>query len=307
MLDKTKSSNALPDIAKQQPATIADRLRWVGMSGVEMPLRLNADAPLRAGNAKVNAQVSLDDEQSRGIHMSRLYLACDQMFSEQAIDFEQLEHLSKQFIDSHQQLSHNALIEVQAEILLRRPALVSEHSGWRAYPIKLSVENHRQTGLLKRLEFQVRYSSTCPCSAALARNLIQKQFAKQFDQQQISRQQILDWLGSEQGINATPHSQRSTATITVDFEPTQSQIPLAELIDTVENSLQTPLQAAVKRVDEQAFALRNGENLMFCEDAARRIKHCLKKQPKISRFDIQISHHESLHPHDAVASVGSED
>lgn len=307
VLDNTLQSTALPDIAKQQQATAPSRLRWVGMSGVEMPLQLNADTQLRAGNAKIKAQVSLDNKQSRGIHMSRLYLACDRVFSEQAIDFEQLENLSKQFINSHRELSHHALIEVQAEILLRRSALISEHSGWRAYPIKLSLENHQQQGILKQLEFQVCYSSTCPCSAALARHLIQEKFAEQFDQEQIPRQQIIDWLGTEQGINATPHSQRSTATITVEFKPTQREIPLKQLIDTVEDSLQTPVQAAVKRIDEQAFALRNGKNLMFCEDAARRIKHQLKQQPKINRFEINIAHHESLHPHDAVASVSSED
>lgn len=306
MLDNTKQSTALPDIAKQQ-TKMTGRLRWVGMDGVEMPLQLNADAPLRAGNAKLKAQVSLDDEQSRGIHMSRLYLACDQAFSEQAIDFEQLEKLSKQFIDSHQGLSHNALIEVEAEVLLRRPALVSQHSGWRAYPLKLRLENRQQTGVLKQLEFQICYSSTCPCSAALARRLIQDRFTEQFDQQQISRRQIIDWLGTEQGINATPHSQRSTATITVELKSNQKKVPLKKLIDAVEDCLQTPVQAAVKRVDEQAFALRNGENLMFCEDAARRIKHCLKQLSKINSFEIQVSHHESLHPHDAIASVGSED
>ena len=51
--------------------------------------------------------------------------------------------------------------------------------------------------------------------------------------------------------------------------------PVVEMIDLVENVLQTPVQAAVKREDEQAFALRNGQNLMFCEDAARRIQRAL--------------------------------
>jgi GTP cyclohydrolase I len=37
------------------------------------------------------------------------------------------------------------------------------------------------------------------------------------------------------------------------------------------------VQTAVKRADEQAFALANGQNLMFCEDAARRLHLALRQ------------------------------
>ena len=45
-------------------------------------------------------------------------------------------------------------------------------------------------------------------------------------------------------------------------------LPLRTLIDASEQVLGTALQTAVKRADEQAFALANGQNLMFCEKAA---------------------------------------
>ena len=44
-------------------------------------------------------------------------------------------------------------------------------------------------------------------------------------------------------------------------------------------ALGTTLQTAVKRADEQAFALANGQNLMFCEDAARRLHAALLDEP----------------------------
>jgi len=65
--------------------------------------------------------------------------------------------------------------------------------------------------------------------------------------------------------------------------------------------LGTPVQTAVKREDEQAFALANGGNLMFCEDAARRIQHALDTDDRIADFHVRLEHQESLHPHDAVA------
>ncbi|MFN2126562.1 MAG: GTP cyclohydrolase, FolE2/MptA family, partial [Anaerolineales bacterium] len=71
-------------------------------------------------------------------------------------------------------------------------------------------------------------------------------------------------------------------------------------IYAVELAVATPVQAVVKRRDEQEFARLNGENLMFCEDSARRIRLALDQIPEFVDYRIQASHLESLHPHDAV-------
>jgi GTP cyclohydrolase I len=306
VLDSTNQSCTLPDIAAEEKAKIGGQLQWVGMSDIEMPLRLDADVSTPPSVAQVRAEVSLDDEATKGIHMSRLYLACDQLFSDQAINYARLRALTQEFLKSHRGLSQNALIEVESEALLRRPALVSEHSGWRSYPIKLSVVQCQQNGISQYLSFQVTYSSTCPCSAALARQLIQQNFNNHFDGESVSRAEVFAWLGSEQGINATPHSQRSSAVIKVRLDDELTEVPLETMINLVENTLQTAVQSAVKRADEQAFALRNGQNLMFCEDAARRIKQALSKEPRVKQFHLRVTHHESLHPHDATAEAYSE-
>ncbi len=44
-------------------------------------------------------------------------------------------------------------------------------------------------------------------------------------------------MGSEQGINATPHSQRSSAVIKVKLAADQVQIPLKKMIDLVKKGL----------------------------------------------------------------------
>ena len=75
------------------------------------------------------------------------------------------------------------------------------------------------------------------------------------------------------------------------------------MVDALEAALGTPVQTAVKREDEQAFAELNAANLMFCEDAARRIAAALAADPRVDRFDAEVAHFESLHPHDAVARV----
>ncbi len=147
----------------------------------------------------------------------------------------------------------------------------------------------------------MQYSSTCPASAALARQLIQQRFAADFaERKTIDRDEVLAWLGSEEGIVATPHSQRSTAEVQVTLAH-GFDLPIMDVIDLIEGALKTPVQTAVKREDEQAFALANGQNLMFCEDAARRMQHALDADERIADFRVRATHHESLHPHDAVA------
>jgi GTP cyclohydrolase I len=76
---------------------------------------------------------------------------------------------------------------------------------------------------------------------------------------------------------------------------------IENLIDQVEETLGTAVQSAVKREDEQEFAVLNGANLMFCEDAARRICSLLDEKEGLRDYRIEVRHMESLHPHDAVA------
>jgi GTP cyclohydrolase I len=154
------------------------------------------------------------------------------------------------------------------------------------------------------LSLQIHYSSTCPWSAALARQLIQKGFQKQFaDSGMVDAEQVHDWLGTVEGVSATPHSQRSVAQVRVKLDESMTELPISRLVDEIEDALQTPVQAAVKREDEQEFARLNAANLMFCEDAARRIHAKLDLDKTLVDFWVRINHMESLHPLDAVAIV----
>jgi GTP cyclohydrolase I len=233
--------------------------------------------------------------------MSRLYLALDQASAAGPITPAALGALLEQFLLSHAELSTHAFIEVSFDLNLRRPALVSDNSGWNGYPVRLRAERRGGETRLE-LALSVTYSSTCPCSAALARQLIQEQFDEDFaGQTQIDAEALRAWLGTEQGIMATPHSQRSVAEVRLSLAPTLSTFPIEAMVDRLEGALKTPVQAAVKREDEQAFARLNGQNLMFCEDAARRLKAALLADEQVVDFWLRVNHYESLHGHDAVA------
>jgi GTP cyclohydrolase IB len=284
----------LPDIAAQ--ATHHDLpLDWVGMAGIALPLRLAGQTL----TAQVDIGVSLIDGGARGIHMSRLYLAL-QALAGQPLDVPALQRLLDDCLGSHHELSDSASLTLRGALPLQRPALISPLSGWKHYPFEVRA---RQDGRQFQVELQVElaYSSTCPCSAALARQLIQQQFNEDFAGKNLDRADIIGWLGSTRGILATPHSQRSTATLQLRLNPDCKELPLLALLDGAERALGTPVQTAVKRADEQAFALANGQNLMFCEDAVRRLHRALRQLPQASALRVRVVHAESLHAHDAVA------
>lgn len=231
--------------------------------------------------------------------MSRLYLACQKSFSEQELTGKLMEDLVIDFLNTHQDLSSHAKCSISFDAPIIRKALKSENSSWRNYPVTLTAI--AEEGKIKNyLEVQVTYSSTCPASAALSRQLIQEAFAKKFENQSLNYEELHAWLGTSQGIVATPHAQRSLARVLVEAE---EGFDFVKLIDLVEEALKTAVQGAVKRVDEQEFALRNGQNLMFCEDAGRRVKSALESVPEIKDFYAQFDHVESLHPHSAVSEI----
>jgi len=296
-------SKSMPDIAAVSQPKAQGLLDWVGMSEIEVPLSI----PTRNGGvahavAKAQAYVNLINPEAKGIHMSRLYLLLDEVCS-QTLTGNSLRDVLARFLESHEGLSDQAFVDFRFDFLARRPALKSEFSGWKAYPARI-IATEDPDGFHFELRVEIPYSSTCPCSAALARQLIQKQFNTDFgSHKQVSTDDVLAWLGTEQGIVATPHSQRSIAEIKVRLSDDTDSFPLEELIDVVEDALKTPVQTAVKREDEQEFALLNGQNLMFCEDAARKIQNAMNEQASYQDFWVRVNHLESLHAHNAVAIV----
>ncbi|MGH8063277.1 MAG: GTP cyclohydrolase FolE2 [Pseudoxanthomonas sp.] len=299
----TTPNTDLPDVAGHA-VPLARALDWVGMEGIALPVRVSdgAGGQLQVA-ASIDLSVNLADPEARGIHMSRLYLRLQDSLARETITPAGLRHLLQESITSQSGLATRARLKIRYDALLQRRALESEYTGWKRYPVEIEAtlgDGHLQLAL----SFSLEYSSTCPASAALSRQANAERFSEDFAAARpLSVGVVHDWLQSERGLAATPHAQRSRAQVRVELRTQFDELPLVPLIDALEAALATPVQTAVKRVDEQAFARLNAENLMFCEDAARRVASVLSKDSRIERYDATVSHFESLHPHDAVARV----
>lgn len=294
------SVNDLPDVARHGLQSPLETLDWVGMSGINQPLLIRDGDAVRGVQSRVQIYVDLADEMAKGIHMSRLYLILDEHSETRPLSAAGLKLMLASVLESHRDLSTQAFVQFDFDYFLRRKALVTDNSGWNAYPVTIRGTLHQGEVVLE-LQLAVQYSSTCPCSAALARQLIQNQFETDFGSSgTVNAEDVKAWLGTEQGIVATPHSQRSTVHMLVRLTEGLETFPITSLIDEVEGILKTPVQTAVKREDEQEFARLNGQNLMFIEDAGRKLKGNLSLDPRLADYWVRLEHHESLHAHDAV-------
>ena len=249
--------------------------------------------------------MSLKDPSLRGIHMSRLYLALYHFSKTKNLSQTTIKALLKACVESQKGISDGGFIRIKWKSSIQKKALKSAYTGVQVYSCFYTVEvspsflsQKPAKPPLVTIGARVIYSSTCPCSAALARNLIQDQFKK--EGKNLSYEEIIQWLGKESSIVGTPHAQRSTA----DFKiRSDKEICLPSVIEGVEKALATPVQGAVKREDEQQFARLNSQNLMYSEDAVRKIKAYFENKEDIKDYHIKVRHLESLHPFDTSAVI----
>ncbi len=310
---------SLPDVASQlnpqtnvpgtmgQPAVAFSGLAWVGMEKIQMPILWEGQFL----SAEIRAQVNLKQGTSRGIHMSRLYSLLSESLTTRSLSWNQLECLAQAFIESQGQISQAAKLTVKFQLPLERKALKSELKGWRLYPVEMEVVKTsfagvggKSTASIRKMSVEVLYSSTCPASTALSRELWRQDIKAKFpDDKMLTLKGMDEWIEAHQGMPGTPHAQRSRAEVQVQVSDSGFDFGPKELISGLEDALQTPVQTVVKRIDEQEFARLNGQNPMFCEDAARKVQDWLNSLKLISGYRGIFEHQESLHPHNAVAVI----
>ncbi|OXJ11776.1 GTP cyclohydrolase I FolE2 [Burkholderia sp. AU6039] len=300
-LHRIPSMNApLPDISLTDAAPGGRPLEWVGMQGIDLPVAVAEPGCRRDVHARADVQVDLPAPHVKGIHMSRLYRLLDGLDDGAALSPAGLQRVLHAMVDSHRDCdTRSARLRLRFDLLARRAALVTDGlAGWKAYPVRLDATLTGSRFAL-RAQVTVVYSSTCPCSAALSRHWVEQAFLAAFGRDdRVEPAAVAAWL-KRHATAATPHSQRSEAVVSVALPDDGATLGLIDLIDRIEHALGTPVQTAVKRADEQAFAVLNGGNLMFVEDAARRVQAALDGHHATPH--VHVRHLESLHPHDAVA------
>ena len=284
-----------PDIA-QEKLNYNLPIDLVGLHDLSLPVRLTGQLNV---SAKITLLVSLDNKKQRGIHMSRLYLTLYDHFSKNTVSFSALKTALIKAIKSQKGDSSSGQIKLSVGWPVLRKALKSSLKGWRDYPVYFKVSYSKKENSFKYIAGgEVLYSSTCPCSASLSAQIIKKDFEKKFSKQKsLNKKEVLSYLNDKNFLTATPHAQKSTAFFKLRVkESSKHNFSFLKTIDEIEGRLGTAVQTAVKREDEAEFARRNAENLMFCEDSARRLGLLFNNKKNIIDYLVRVQHYESLHP-----------
>ena len=98
------------------------------------------------------------------------------------------------------------------------------------------------------------------------------------------------------------HNQRSIITIKIR---SRKLVWLEELIDIAEKSASSPVYSLLKREDEKAVTEKAYDNPKFAEDAVRSVAVFLKKDRRITWYQVESENQESIHNHNAYAMVES--
>jgi GTP cyclohydrolase I len=103
------------------------------------------------------------------------------------------------------------------------------------------------------------------------------------------------------------HNQRGTVSIKarpVDWAVDADRIVwLEDLIEVAEGSASCPVYPLLKRPDERYVTMKAYESPVFVEDIVRNAAVRLRDDPRIAWFAVSAKNAESIHHHDAFASV----
>ena len=271
--------DSLPDMQNAQANTIEGSdvpILRVGISGFRLPLKYTApDGDILPLETKVTGTVRLESGK-KGINMSRVMRTFYE-FRDQVFDPETLESVLHRYKEALSSLE--ARLKLAFSYPMEQESLRSGLRGIQYYDCWFEGTLDHADRFRRFIHLDFIYSSACPCASELAEH-----------------------AREHRDTMAIPHSQRSKARVSIEIAPGR-EVSLLELRDLCIAALKTETQVMVKREDEQAFAEMNGAHVKFVEDAARLLYEQLMDDERIVDFRIICAHFESLHSHDAIASL----
>jgi GTP cyclohydrolase IB len=259
----------------------------VGINRFRIPLNfLHRDGQTMNHDCLASMYVNLKAGKT-GINMSRLCSILQGAGQESLVNTAFLRDVVDLFQvqlrdDDNEEIMERAFLKLSFNYPIKQKSLKSENWGWQYYKCELEA-----TETKSYIKVNFEYSSTCPCSLSMA-----KQYEMQY------QAGIID---EGTGV-AAAHAQRSNACVKIEIKE-DSIFQIEDLIDLIRLALPTETQSLVKRLDEQAFAILNGQNPMFVEHASKRLSKVLNSEKEILDWVANIEHYESLHSHNAAAVI----
>ena len=257
----------LPDVQAEAPA-IPLLLDEAGISDLRYPITVHlADGSTHPTVATTSFAASVPAD-TRGVHMSRIVETLHDWRSRIAVDtFPGLLSDLAERVDAQ-----TVLARIEFPLFLERTGPVSGGSAFVAYDCALEGRLH-SGGHSLSLTVRVPITSLCPCSREI----------------------------SDYGA----HNQRGSIEVSANcgLRDVSGSLDLTDLIAATESAGSAPIYTLLKRTDERYVTMQAYENPAFVEDITRAVAAALQPDPRIREGRVRVVNEESIHSHNAYASV----
>lgn len=105
---------------------------------------------------------------------------------------------------------------------------------------------------------------------------------------------------SKEMSHKSAHNQRGEIRVDVQFK---GFLWIEDLIELIEGCASSPVYSLLKREDEKYVTEHAYENPVFVEDVVRNVALILESNPNIAWYRVETESYESIHNHDAYASL----
>ena len=271
----------LPDVQECDKPIFEIPIKKVGVTNIRLPFKLNLRS---GGNIDMVSDTSIYTnlcKSKKGISMSRLLISI-QPYLNNGLNSQIIKKCLDEICNAI--VADNSYLKFEFELPILKKSPISDY----IFPLyyKCSFEGIKEQDKYQFIQtVNIQYSSYCPCSAALSKDLLK--------------------TNSNQGF---PHAQRSFTKVKILKEINENDkniIWLEDIIDMVIDNIKTQPYPIIKRIDEQEIARIASENPLFVEDAIRIISYNLDKMDGITQWAVKCVHEESIHEHEAIAMNSS--
>jgi len=238
----------------------------VGVRGLRFPIQVRDKARVHQNTVATIGMFVDLPQEFKGTHMSRFIEVLNAHGN--IIHVENIDEILFALQDKLK--ATTAHLEIEFPYFMTKRAPVSGKEGVMDYNVRFDATAcGRETILVMTVKTNV--TTLCPCSKAIAK------------------------YGA--------HNQRGEVTVTLR---SRSIVWIEEVIALVEASGSSEMYALLKREDEKSVTERAYENPVFVEDLVRNVALKLKAHPEVTWWKVEAENYESIHNHNAYASIESE-
>lgn len=250
-------------------------LDQVGITNVKYPITVESDVtPKSQSTIGTFTLTSSIKKTSKGTNMSRFMEQLNKYSQEKGFiaSLSTLKNFTKELATRLDQ--NDAEIGLSFPWFYERTGPQSNIPGMNHANVTMTVAYDNEKGFSIHTSLSVLVTSLCPCSKEIS--------------------------------EYSAHNQRGSVSMEIsiadeyDIDNTDWKVMLLE---AAESNASARLHPVLKRTDEKVVTEQAYENPRFVEDIVRLVSADLFEEPYVTKFKVSCRNEESIHLHDAIASV----